>query len=150
MERDNIFKAYIRICMALLLLCSFVDSTYSKSFKTTKESNRVSNQLVSDSVRVEQQSDSISVFAAGSCVNTFENRTVSSKLSIQGCNTLTVQNVTVTSNGDLTLSAPGAVLINGLFETQLGGVLNITKKESVIIEFDYDSTGNRKLRRVIN
>lgn len=144
------FRACIRICIAFNFLCGFVVSTSSKSFETQKESNRTANQLVSDSLKIEQQSDSISVFAIGSCVNTFENQTVSSKLSVQGCNILTVQNVTVSVNGDLTLSAPGTIVINGPFETQLGGVLKINKKESVIIEFDYDNSGNRKLRRIIN
>lgn len=76
--------------MMFFLLFDFVDSVYSKSFKIAEESNRTSDLLVSDSVRIEQQSDSISVFATSSCVNTFENQTVSSKLSVQGCNTLTL------------------------------------------------------------
>ncbi|MBB4622745.1 hypothetical protein [Parabacteroides faecis] len=147
MKRYNIPSTYIRICMMFFLLFDFVDSVYSKSFKIAEESNRTSALLVSDSVRIEQQSDSISVFATSSCVNTFENQTVSSRLSVQGCNILTLQNVTVSSNGDLTLSAPDAILINGLFEVKLGGLLNI-KSELTQWTFDYgyDNSGNRKMR----
>ena len=114
------FMAYIKICMLSFLLFGFVNSLSSKDLKNGKELSDNSGRIVSDSLRTEQLSDSISVFATGSCVNTFENRTVSSTVSVQGCNTLIVKNVTITNNGDLTLSAPDAVLINGSFEAELG------------------------------
>ena len=41
-------------------------------------------------------------------------------LSVLGCDTLAVRNVTVTKSGNLTLIAPGYVTLNGLFETNLG------------------------------
>lgn len=149
MKRENMFMAYIKICMLSFLLFGFVNSLSSKDLKNGKELSDNSGRIVSDSLRTEQISDSISVFATGSCVNTFENRTVSSTVSVQGCNTLIVKNVTITNNGDLTLSAPDAVLINGSFEAELGGVLNIKKKEASIVEFIYNASGNRILRRVV-
>lgn len=137
MKRENKSTVYIKICMLFLLLSGFVDSVSSKDFKA-----------VSDSVRSEQQVKNLPVFTSESCVSIYENQTVSSKVSVLGCDTLTVRNVTVSSKGDLTLFAPNAVLINGPFETQLGGVLNITKKVSLVIEFTYDGSGNRTSRRV--
>ena len=149
MKRENIQMAYIKICMLSFLLFGFVDSISSKDFNSGEELNGNSSRIVSDSLRIGQNLDSISVLAAGSCVNTFENSTVSSMISVQGCNTLTVKNVTITNNGNLTLSAPDAVLINGFFEAQLGSVLNIKKKEASIVEFIYNAAGNRILRRVV-
>lgn len=141
--------AYIKICMLSFLLFGFADSISSKGIQNGENLSSNSNQIVSDSLRTEQHSDSTSIYSVGSCVNTFENQTVSSKVSVQGCNTLVVQNVTISNTGNLTLSAPDAVLINGSFEVQLGGVLNIRKKEASIVEFIYNAAGNRILRRVV-
>ena len=52
-------------------------------------------------------------------MSTYTNQTVSSSVSVLGCNTLAVQNVTVASNGNLSLSAPAQITINGPFEAQL-------------------------------
>ena len=60
-----------------------------------------------------------------SCVTTFTNQTVSSYLVVTGCSTLTVQTVTVANSGNLVLSAPGVITINGAFEVALGGQLNV-------------------------
>lgn len=150
MKRENMFVAYIKMCMLPFLLFGFADYIYSKDFKNGEELNANSSRIVSDSLRTEQYSDSISVFVTGPCVNVFENQTVSSTVLVQGCNTLAVQNVTITNKGNLTLSAPDAVLINGPFEAQLGGALNIKKKEASIVEFIYNAAGNRILRRVVH
>jgi len=64
------------------------------------------------------------------CVNTFTNQTVTSYLFVEGCNTLTVQNVTVTNSGNLHLSAPGVITINGAFDVYLGGQLNVGASSS--------------------
>lgn len=120
-----------------------------KSFKNGEELRGNSNPIVSDSLRTEQLSDSISVFVTGSCVNTFENRTVSSTISVQGCNTLTVQNVTITNNGDLSLSAPENIILNGPFVGELGSILNMRIGQSqLMFEFIYDASGNRIMRQV--
>lgn len=150
MERENRFMSYMKQCMLAILLFGFANPIYSTGFKTGEELGGNLNLVEPDSLKTEQLSDSVSFFATSSCVNTFENQTVSSTLSVQGCNTLVVQNVTVTPNGDLTLTAPDAVLINGPFEAQLGGVLNIKKKEASTVEFIYNAAGNRILRRVIS
>lgn len=53
-------------------------------------------------------------------MSTYTNQTVSSSVSVLGCNTLAVQNVTVASNGNLSLSAPAQITINGPFEVKSG------------------------------
>lgn len=144
MKRENMCIACIQICMLSILLFGFVDSVFSKDFKAEEQSYRKSNQNLSDSVRTNQQSDSISVLSTGSCVNSFENQTVSSTVSVQGCNTLTVKNVTITNNGDLTLSAPENITLNGPFEVKLGGLLNIKNELTQwSINYGYDNAGNR-------
>jgi len=60
-----------------------------------------------------------------SCVNTFTGQTVSSIVSVLGCNILTVQSVTVTGSGNLSLTAPAEVVINGPFDVSLGGILSV-------------------------
>ena len=149
MKRENIFMAYIKICMLSFLLFGFVNSLSSKDFKNGKELSDNSGRIISDSLRTEECSDSISVFATGSCVNTFENRTVSSTVSIQGCNTLVVQNVTITNNGNLTLVAPENITLNGPVVGELGSLLNIKIGQSqLMFEFIYDASGNRIMRQV--
>jgi hypothetical protein len=59
------------------------------------------------------------------CVNAFMNQTVSASTTITGCNTLSLQNVTVTSNATLTLDAPGDVIINATFDLQSGSSLHV-------------------------
>lgn len=149
MKRENMCIACIQICMLSILLFGFVDSIFSKDFKGEEQLYRKSNQNLSDSVRTNQQSDSISVLSTGSCVNTFENQTVSSAVSVQGCNTLTVRNVTITNNGDLTLSAPENITLNGPFNAELGSLLNIKIGQAqLMFEFIYDASGNRIMKQV--
>lgn len=82
-----------------------------------------------------------------SCMNTFTNQTVSSGMSILGCTTLAIQNVTVASSGNLSLSAPAEVTINGPFEVKSGGVLNMQLSQQIIFNYIYDASGNRTTRR---
>ena len=58
-------------------------------------------------------------------MSTYTNQTVSSSVSVLGCNTLAVQNVTVASNGNLSLSAPA----------------------QMIFTYTYDASGNRTTRQ---
>ena len=74
-----------------------------------------------------------------SCVSTYTNQTVSSSVSVLGCNTLAVQNVTVASNGNLSLSAPAQITING--------ILNIRQSQQMIFTYTYDASGNRTTRQ---
>ena len=71
---------------------------------------------------IEQPVDTTQVYSARYCVNAFKDQTVSSLQSVEGCDSLIVQNVTVSSTGDLKLSAPESVTIYGLFEVAQGGV----------------------------
>ena len=97
---------------------------------------------------IEQPVDTTQVYSARYCVNAFKDQTVSSLQSVEGCDSLIVQNVTVSSTGDLKLSALESVTIYGLFEVAQGGVLNINRKESLVFEFTYDAAGNRTLREI--
>ena len=59
----------------------------------------------------------------GDSVDTYQNQIVSTEVFVQGRNVLTSNNVTVTSTGDLTMSAPEQIVITSNFEVQLGGQL---------------------------
>ena len=72
---------------------------------------------------------------------------VSSSVSVLGCNTLAVQNVTVASNGNLSLSAPAQITINWPFEVKSGGILNIRQSQQMIFTYTYDASGNRTTRQ---
>lgn len=48
------------------------------------------------------------------CVDTYTNQTVLSSVSVLGCSTLIVKDVSVESNGNLSLSAPTEVTIDSL------------------------------------
>ena len=58
-----------------------------------------------------------------SCVSTYTNQTVSSSVSVLGCNTLAVQNV------------------------KSGGILNIRQSQQMIFTYTYDASGNRTTRQ---
>ena len=57
------------------------------------------------------------------CISNFSNQTVTNNTTINGCSTLTVQNVTVTNNAKLTINSGGVVtfsdfnLVSGQLET---------------------------------
>ena len=84
-----------------------------------------------------------------SCVNSFTDQTVSTTVSVSGCNILTVQNVTVTGSGNLSLSAPSEVVISGPFDVLSGGTLDVTGgggPQTSDFTFSYDASGNRTSR----
>lgn len=125
-------KKSVYIYMLFILLCGITHPLSSKEFDTT----------------LEPDSSSI-VIQPRACVNTYENQTVSSTVSVVGCSNLAVQNVTVTNSGNLILSAPAEITINGPFEVQLGGLLNIKNDlTQLIFNYTYDASGNRVARRV--
>jgi hypothetical protein len=59
------------------------------------------------------------------CVSSYTNQTVTTNTTVTGCSGLTVQNVTVSNNANLTLTTPDSVIINGPFEVILGSTLNV-------------------------
>ena len=89
-----------------------------------------------------------------SCVSTFTNQTISSLISVIGCSTLTVQNITVTNTGALFLIAPSDVTINGAFDVLLGGALNVQCEAAPIqsgsYTYTYDAAGNRISRNMMS
>lgn len=82
-------------------------------------------------------------------VDTYQHQTVSSTVSVQGRHVLTSSDVTVTSTGDLKLTAPDGVEINGPFTVQLGGILQVNGGRQWLIRYTYDNSGNR-IRREKN
>jgi len=78
----------------------------------------------------------------GDSVDTYQNQIVSTEVFVQGRNVLTSNNVTVTSTGNLTMSAPEQILITGDFEVQLGGQLSLNGGRQWPIVYNYDSSGN--------
>ncbi len=102
----------------------------------------------SNSMKAIEPTDTTRVYSTRSCVNTFENQTVSSVRSVTGCDSLIVRGVTIANTGNLTLAAPEYVVLHGSFEVLLGGVLSINEKEEpLVFEFTYGAAGNRTLRR---
>lgn len=139
------FIKHIRIYMFLAILSCITNFVFSKELKDIKRDlNEEQYQAISDSVRF----DDFSAIKASSCVSVYENQTVSTSVSVLGCTTLTVQKVTVTNNGNLTLSAPDKILINGVFEIQQGGSLLVGNPKNVVVQFIYDAAGNRISRQI--
>ncbi|MDR1340405.1 MAG: hypothetical protein LBK58_10190 [Prevotellaceae bacterium] len=160
------FKVHINICVLLVFLSGVntVTSARSTDTETKGSANSTYHDATGDDPAgamfgkqtsplpemkqvKDGQSENISVATeASSCVNSFTNQTVSSTVSVLGCNILTVQNVTVTGSGNLSLSAPVEVLINGPFEVLSGGILNVTgggESETYDFTLSYDASGNR-------
>ena len=98
----------------------------------------------------EIQTDSINTKSVNSCVNIYENQTISSVVSVNGCTNLTIQNVNVTETGNLMLSTFGDILINGPFEVQSGGIFNVSIYRQLTCEFIYDAGGNRITRQIVD
>jgi hypothetical protein len=174
-----IFKIYINVCTLLIFLSgipAFI-SAQSADVPTKKSGGATYHNVSVAPVHVtsgeqdgslpgteqaeegqsenssgQQQSGSMPTAAqAGSCSNSFTNQTVSSTVSVLGCSILTVQNVTVTNSGNLSLSAPVEVIISGPFDVLSGGILDVTgggEPQPVITDFTfyYDASGNRTSR----
>ena len=104
-------------------------------------------------VPIEQPIDSLEQpIETRSCVYTYTNQTVSTYEVVNGCLTLAVQYVTVTSVGDLYLLAPDEITINGDFDVLLGGQLNVDSApppSTNTFEYDYDASGNRISRTFV-
>ena len=76
-------------------------------------------------------------------VDTFNNQTVTTEITVQGRTVLTSQGVTVTSTGQLTLNGPQGVLIPQDFEVKTGGSLLLNGGLQYAVTFTYDASGNR-------
>lgn len=94
--------------------------------------------LLSAPVMAQQANDS---------VDTYQNHTVSTTVSVQGRNTLTVSDITVTTTGNLKLKAPLQTEITGNLTVELGGVLEINGDFQWHILYSYDASGNVTKRR---
>ena len=79
----------------------------------------------------------------GDSVDTYQNQTVSANVRIHSQNILSVQNVTVTSSGNLKLSADNRIDIAAPFTVQLGGSLELDGGRQHFIRYTYDASGNR-------
>ena len=78
----------------------------------------------------------------GDSIDTYQNQTVSAEVYVQGRTTLTMNSVTVTSTGELTATAPESIILNGPFEVQQGGVLEIYGRHAWPVNYEYDNSGN--------
>lgn len=124
MKQKDISSICLKLCISSLLLFGISDSVFSKeNNKERKTPNNNLYQAVADSVKEIKSNNSPIVTA--SCVNIFKDQTVSSAMTVLGCDSLVVQNVTITNGGDLTLSAPENIILNGPFVGELGSILNI-------------------------
>lgn len=80
-------------------------------------------------------------------VDTYNNHTVSTTVSVQGRTVLNTTNVAVTPQGKLTMSAPQGVSVTGPFSVLQGGTLQLNGGRQYTIKFHYDNTGNQ-VRRI--
>lgn len=80
-------------------------------------------------------------------VDTYNNHTVSTTVSVQGRTQLSSTEVTVTPTGYLKLSAPQGIRVNGPFEVQIGGKLELNGGRQWRIRYMYDAAGNRTKRK---
>ena len=78
----------------------------------------------------------------GDSIDTYQNQTVSSEVFVQGRDILISDNVTVTSNGHLTMFAPNGIVITSDLNVQLGGQLELNGGHQWPIVYNYDSSGN--------
>lgn len=83
----------------------------------------------------------------GDSIDTYQNQTVSTEVFVQGRDTLTISNVTVTPTGELTANAPDGIVVNSPFQVQLGGTLVLTVGHPYRISYTYDAAGNRTKRK---
>lgn len=80
-------------------------------------------------------------------VDTYNNQTVTTEVTVQGRTVLSSQDVVVTSTGDLTLNGPQGVNISQSFGVALGGTLQINGGLQSSLSFFYDASGNRTRRK---
>ena len=78
----------------------------------------------------------------GDSIDTYQNQTVSTEVFIQGRDTLTMNNITVTPTGRLTANIPNGIVINSLFEVQVGGSLELNVNNQWRVIYNYDNSGN--------
>lgn len=78
----------------------------------------------------------------GDSIDTYQNQTVSTEVFVQGRTTLTMSSVTVTPTGELTAKAPVKIVVNGPFDVQLGGTLNMNTGHQWRVIYCYDNSGN--------
>ncbi len=76
-------------------------------------------------------------------VDTFNDQTVTTEITVQGRTVLNSQGVTVTNNGQLTLNGPQGILVPHDLLVQTGGTLLMNGGLQYAITFTYDASGNR-------
>lgn len=76
-------------------------------------------------------------------VDTFNDQTVTTEITVQGRTVLSSQGVTVTNNGQLTLNGPQGILVPHDLLVQTGGTLLMNGGLQYAISFTYDASGNR-------
>lgn len=80
--------------------------------------------------------------------DSFTGHTVSTKMNVTGRDTLKVHDVIVCDKGNLILSSPYGINIDGEFEVKLGGILTVDRAVRGW-NYEYDSNGNRVKKAII-
>lgn len=90
----------------------------------------------------------ISVYAIeqNDSIDTLQNQVIDSVVFVQSGVQLTVNNVTVTPAGKLTVMGRSGVVLNGPFEVQLGGRLELKGWKQWPVSYEYDNSGNVVVR----
>lgn len=161
-------KAFIKACLLSLIFFSepaFSAQVVDVEMKEPADSTRqvapvertsqvdLGGQDVPVLQKLQQKADSITAeMQLRACVAAFTVQTVSSYLSVVGCDTLYVQGVTVANGGDLYLSAPGNINIHGAFEVNVGGALDVNfspPPPTFSFTYTYDASGKRTGRTFV-
>ena len=82
-------------------------------------------------------------------VDTFNNKLVTTEVTVQGRTVLTSQNVVVGDTGNLTMNGPQGIYISQNFNVSLGGTLQLNGGLQYGLSFTYDASGNRIRREEI-
>ena len=90
----------------------------------------------------------ISVYAIeqNDSIDTLQDQVIDSVVFVQSGVQLTVNNVTVTPVGKLTAMGRSGVVLNGPFEVQLGGRLELKGWKQWPVSYEYDNSGNIVVR----
>lgn len=79
----------------------------------------------------------------GDSIDTYQNQTVSTSVTVHSQGILSVQSVTVTSSGNLKLSADSLIHVTGPFTVNVGGTLELHGGREHFVRYTYDAAGNR-------
>lgn len=89
---------------------------------------------------------SVSAIEQNDSIDTLQNQAIDSLVYVQSRTQLSVNNVVVTPTGKLTAMGRSGVVLNGPFEVQLGGRLELKGWKQWPVSYEYDNSGNVVVR----